>query len=109
MSSGHLNLVNALNQRLLVVQEVSSAQTRSLLNRQLGCGAEFEIQQIEQEIAATGVSDALSKALKDARGRWQKAQAEVAACDSHCAALELRLEELDRWIAAGSSADPNER
>lgn len=109
MSSGQLNLVDALNQRLRFVQEVSSAQARSLLNRQLGGGAEFEIQQIEQEIAATGVSDALRNALKDARERWQKAQAEIAACDSHCAALELRLEELDRWIAASSSAEPNER
>lgn len=109
MNSGHLNLVDALKQRLQVVQEVSSAQARSVLNRQLGGGAEFEIQQIEQEIAATGVSDALRKALKGARERWQKAQAEIAACDSHCAALELRLEELDRWIAASSSAEPNER
>lgn len=109
MSSGHLNLVEALNQRLQVVQEVSSAQSRSVLNRQLGGGAEFEIQQIEQEIASTGVSDALRKTLEDARERWQKAQAEIAACDSHCAALELRLEELDRWIAASSSAEPNER
>lgn len=109
MNSGHLNLVDALNQRLQVVQEVSSAQSRSVLNRQLGGGAEFEIQQIEQEIVATGVSDALSKALEDARERWQKAQAEIAACDAHCAALELRLEELDRWIAASSSAEPNER
>lgn len=109
MSSGQLNLVDALNQRLQVVQQVSSAQARGLLNRQLGGGAEFEIQQIEQEIAATGVSDALSQALNEARARWQKAHAEIAACDSRCAALELRLEELDRWIAAGSSADPNER
>lgn len=109
MSSGHLNLVEALNQRLQLVQEVSSAQSRSVLNRQLGGGAEFEIQQIEREIAATGVSDALSLALKDARERWQSARAEMAACDSRCAALELRLEELDRWIAAGNSADPNER
>lgn len=109
MSSGHLSLVDALNQRLQVVQEVSSAQARSLLNRQLGGGAEFAIQQIEQEIAATGVSDALRKALEDARERWQKAQSEIAACGSRCAALELRLEELDRWIAASSSAEPNER
>lgn len=109
MSSGRLKLVEALNQRLQVVQEVSSAQARSLLNRQLGGGAEFEIQQIELEIAATGVSDALSKALEYARERWQKAQAELAAYDAHCAALELRLEELDRWIAASSSAEPNER
>lgn len=109
MSCGHLNLVEALNQRLQVVQEVSSTQARSLLNRQLGGGAEFEIQQIEREIAATGVSDALSKALGDARERWRNARAEMARCDSHCAALELRLEELDRWIAAGNSADLNER
>lgn len=109
MSSGDLNLVDALNQRLRFVQEVSAAQARSLLNRQLGGGAEFEIQQIEQEIAATGVSDALSMALKDARERWQNAHAEIAACDSHCAALELRLEELDKWIAASSSAEPNKR
>lgn len=109
MSSGHLNLVEALTQRLQVVQEVSLAESRSVLNRQIGGGAEFEIQQIEQEIAAAGVSDALRKALRDARERWQKAQAEVAACDARCAALELRLEELDRLIAANSSAEPNER
>jgi hypothetical protein len=91
-----------LNQRLQLVQEVSSAQARSLLNRQLGGGAEFEIQHIEQEIAATGSSDALTKALEDARERRQRAHAEMAAWDAQCAALELRLEELDGWIAAGS-------
>jgi hypothetical protein len=102
MSFGHLTLVEALNQRLQVVQEVSSAQARGLLSRQLGGGAEFEIQQIEQEIAAKGESHALTKALADARERWQMASTEMAACDAQCAALELRLEELDGWIAASS-------
>ncbi|ANW01706.1 hypothetical protein [Bradyrhizobium icense] len=102
MSISHLSLVEALNQRLQIVQEVSSAQARSLLNRQLGGGAEFEIQQIEQEIAASGPSHALTKALEDAYERRQRAHVEMAACDAQCVALERRLEELDGWIADGS-------
>jgi hypothetical protein len=100
MSDDSPTLAEMLKQRLLVVQEISSAQSRSLLNRQLGGGAEFEIQRVEQEIAATGASHALAKELEDARGRLQNANAKMAACDAHCAALEQRLEELDRWIAA---------
>jgi cell division septum initiation protein DivIVA len=94
-------LVDVLKQRLLVVQEISSAQSRNLLNRQLGGGAEFDIQRIEREIAATGASHALINALEDARERLQEANAGMAACDAHCAALERRLEELDRLIADG--------
>ena len=101
MSGDPSALVEMLKQRLLIVQEISSAQSRSLLNRQLGGGTEFEIQRIEREIAATGASHALAKALEDARERLQNANAGMAACDAHCAALERRLEELDRWIAAG--------
>jgi hypothetical protein len=101
MSAGPVALVEMLAQRLQIVQEISSAQSRNLLNRQLGGGAEFEIQQIEQEIAATGSSHARAKALEDARERLQRASAEMAECDGLCATLELRLEEVDRWIAAG--------
>lgn len=101
MSAGPMALVEMLTQRLQVVQDISSAQSRNLLNRQLGGGAEFDIQRIEQEIATRGPSYALAKALDDARERLRKANTEMAECDAHCAALELRLEELDRWIAAG--------
>jgi hypothetical protein len=94
-------LVDVLKQRLLVVQEISSAQSRNVLNRQLGGGAEFDIQRIEREIAATGASHALINALEDARERLQEANAGMAACDAHCAALERRLGELDRLIADG--------
>ena len=101
MSGDAAALVDVLKQRLLVVQEISSIQSRSLLNRQRSGGAEFEIERIEREIAATGASHALADALKDARERMQQANTELAACDAHCAALELRLEELDRLIADG--------
>ncbi|MFB9267289.1 hypothetical protein ACFFWD_29720 [Bradyrhizobium erythrophlei] len=101
MSAGSLTLVEVLKRRLQVVQEISSAQSRHLLNRQLGGGAEFEIQQIESEIAATGVSEALAASLRDARVRLQEANAAMEACDTECEALESQLEELDRWIAAG--------
>jgi len=101
MSAGSLTLVDMLKQRLQVVQEIASAQSRNLLNRQLGGGAEFEIQRIEQQIAATGWSHALAHTLADARERLQEANAKAAACDADCAALELRLDELDRWIATG--------
>jgi chromosome segregation ATPase len=101
MSGDAPALGDVLKQRLLVVQEMSSTQSRNVLNRQLGGGAEFEIARIEREIAATGASHALIDALKEARKRLQEANAEIEACDAHCAALERRLEELDRWIADG--------
>jgi hypothetical protein len=101
MSGDAPTLVDVLKQRLLVVQEISSTQSRNVLNRQLGGGAEFEIERIEREIAATGASHALTNELKDARERLQGANAEMAACDAHCAVLERRLEELDRLIADG--------
>jgi hypothetical protein len=101
MSGDAPALVDVLKQRLLVVQEISYTQSRNLQNRQLGGGAEFEIERIEREIAATGASDALADALKDARERLQRADIEMAACDAHCAALERRLEELDKLIADG--------
>jgi hypothetical protein len=91
-----------LKERLLLVQEISAAQSRNLLNRQLGGGAEFEIQRVEQDIAATGGSEALAKALEEARECLESANAGIAACDAQCAALERRLEDLDKWIAAGS-------
>jgi hypothetical protein len=100
MSAGRLTVVEMLTQRLQVVQEISAAHSRNLLNRQLSGGAEFEIQGIEQEIAASGGSDALAKSLADARERMQMANAEMVECATHCAALEQRLEELDEWIAA---------
>jgi hypothetical protein len=100
MSTGPTAVVEMLTQRLQVVQEISAIQARNLLNRQLGGGAEFEIQGIEQEIAATGCSSKLARALADARERLQKANAEMAECDAHCAALERCLEQLDRWISA---------
>ncbi len=100
MSAGSLTLVEMLTQRLQVVQEIAAIQSRNLLNRQLGGGAEFEILRIEREIAATGWSHALADALADARERLQEANAQAAACEVECGALELRLEELDRWIAA---------
>jgi hypothetical protein len=100
MSTGSPTLVDVLQQRLQVVQEISSIQSRNLLNRQLGGGAELHLQRIEQEIAAAGSSRALVDALKDARERLENATAAIAACDAHCAALERRLEELDEWIAA---------
>jgi hypothetical protein len=100
MRAGPPTVVEMLIQRLQVVQEISAAQSRNLLNRQLGGGAEFEIQGIEQEIAASGCSRELARTLADARERLRKANAEMAECDAHCAALEQRLEELDRRIAA---------
>ncbi|MBR1025047.1 hypothetical protein JQ559_15195 [Bradyrhizobium viridifuturi] len=100
MSGGPLTVVQMLTQRLQVVQEISAIQSRNLLHRQLGGGAEFEIRGIEQEIAVSGCTHGLAKALADARERLQMASAEIAECDAHCAALEQRLEELDRCIAA---------
>jgi hypothetical protein len=100
MSAGPLTAVEMLTRRLRVVQEISALQSRNLLNRQLSGGVEFEIQGIEQEIAATGGSHELARALADARERFQMANAEMAECDTRCAALEQRLEELDRRIAA---------
>lgn len=101
MRTGPLTVVEMLTQRLQVVQEISAAQSRNLLNRQLSGGAEFDIQGIEQEIAASGCSHELARTLADARERLRKANAAMSECDAHCAALEQRLEELDRWIAAG--------
>lgn len=100
MSTGSPTLVEVLQQRLQIVQEISSVQSRNLLNRQLGGGAELQLQQIEQEIAATGSSHGLVDALEGARERLKNANAAIATCDAHCAALERRLEELDEWIAA---------
>ena len=101
MSAGPLTVVEMLTRRLQVVQEISAVQSRNLLNCQLSGGAEFEIQGIEQEIAAVGGSHERAKALADARERLRKVNAEMAECDAQCAALEQRLEELDRQIAAG--------
>ena len=101
MSEAPPTVVEVLKQRLQVVHEISAVQSRNVLNRQVGGGAEFEVQRIEQEIAATGNSHALTSALEDARARWQRANAEMAACEAHCAELERRLEELDEWISAG--------
>ncbi|MGY4569569.1 hypothetical protein [Bradyrhizobium sp. USDA 3256] len=101
MSDDSPTLVEVLKERLVVVQEMSAAQSRNLLNLQLGGGAEFEIQEIEREIAATGVSHAFAEALEEARARLKNATAGMAVCDAQCAALERRLEDLDRRIAAG--------
>ncbi|MCC8961362.1 hypothetical protein H8A95_03270 [Bradyrhizobium sp. Pear76] len=92
--------IELLKERLAVVQEISAARSRNLLNLQLGGGAEFEIQEIEREIATTGVSHALSEALEEARARLKNAAAGMAACDAQCAVLERRLEDIDRRIAA---------
>ncbi|MCA6100869.1 hypothetical protein ACVIHI_001624 [Bradyrhizobium sp. USDA 4524] len=94
-------LIEVLKERLAVVQEISAAQSRNLLNFQLGGGAEFEIQEIEREIATTGASHALAQALEEARARLKSATAGMAACDTQCAVLERRLDDLDRRIAAG--------
>jgi hypothetical protein len=98
MNAGPLTLVEVLTRRLQVVQEISSAQSRQLFNRQRRGGAEFEIEQIEREIAATGASEALAAALRDARARLWEVNAAMEACDAECAALELQLEDLDRRI-----------
>jgi hypothetical protein len=100
MSDALPTVVEMLHRRLQIVQEISAAQARNVRNRQMGGGAEFEVQRIEQEIAA-GCSQALSSALEDARERLQRANAEIEACEAHCAGLEQCLEELDRRIAAG--------
>ena len=92
-------LVEMLKERLFVVQQISAAQSWNLLNRQLAGGAEFEIQRIEQAIAATGGSHAFVYAIEEAHERLKEAKAGMAACDTQCAALERRLEELDRCIA----------
>ncbi|MCP1767266.1 hypothetical protein [Bradyrhizobium japonicum] len=95
-------LVEMLKERLLVVQQISAAQSWTLLNQQLAGGAEFEIQRIEQEIAATGGSHAFAHAIEEeAHERLKEAKAGMLACDVQCAALERRLEELDRRIATG--------
>ena len=101
MRTGPLTVVEMLTERLQVVQEISAAQSRNLLNHQLSGGAEFDIQGVEREIAASGCSHELARTLADARERLRKANAAMAECDAHCAALEQRLAELDRWIAAG--------
>ncbi|MBR0857088.1 hypothetical protein [Bradyrhizobium liaoningense] len=101
MSADPLTVVEMLTRRLQLVQEISAVQSRNLLNRQHSGGAEFEVQGIEQEIAATGGSHDLAKALADARERFQMANTEMAECDTLCAELEQRLEELDGLIAAG--------
>ena len=95
-----MTALQMLAQRLQIVQEISAVQSRTLLNRQLGGGAEFEIEGIEQKIAASGCSPDRGRALADARERLRRANAEMAECDAHCAVLEQRLEELDRCIAA---------
>ncbi|MHC1949007.1 hypothetical protein IF803_32220 [Bradyrhizobium sp. UFLA06-06] len=100
MSNAPSTLIEVLKERLVVVQQISAAQSRNLLNLQLGGGAEFEIQEIEREIAAAGASRPLAEALEEARARLSSATAGMAACDAQCAALEQRLEDLDRWIAA---------
>ncbi|MGX1104358.1 MULTISPECIES: hypothetical protein [Bradyrhizobium] len=101
MSNAPSTLIEVLKERLVVVQEISAAQSRNLLNLQLGGGAEFEIQEIEREIAAAGVSDTLAKALEEARTRLENVTAGMAASDAQCAALERRLEDIDKRIAAG--------
>ncbi|WP_407193205.1 hypothetical protein [Bradyrhizobium sp. STM 3566] len=93
-------LRDMLNERLRIVQQMSAAQSRSLLNRQLSGGAEFEMQRIESEIAAMGGSLTLSKAFDEARERFEKANAAVATCEAQCVALEAGLEDVDRRIAA---------
>jgi hypothetical protein len=99
MSAGPLTLAEVLKRRLQVVQEISAAQSSQLLNRQRGGGAEFEIEQIECEIAAAGATEPLTAALQGARARLQELNAAMQACDAECAALELQLEDLDRQIA----------
>ncbi|MBR0800676.1 hypothetical protein JQ615_35480 [Bradyrhizobium jicamae] len=101
MSKNPQTLIEVFKERLAVVQEISAAQSRNLLNLQLGGGAQFEIQEIERQMVATGVSHALAEALEQARARLTNATAGMAACDAQCAALERRLEDLDRRIAAG--------
>ena len=101
MSDDLPTVVEMLHRRLQIVHEISAAQSRNVRNRQMGGGAEFEVQRIEQEIAAAGRSQALASALEDARSRLKRANAEMAACEADCAELERCLEELDRRIAAG--------
>jgi hypothetical protein len=101
MTSDPPALVELLRQRLQVVQEISSLQSRNLLNHQVGGGAELEIVQIERDIANEGRSQSLVRALEDARERLQRASDATVECDAHCAVLERRLEELDKCIAAG--------
>ena len=100
MSASPLTVVEMLTQRLQIVQQISAVQSRNLLHRQLSGGAQFEFEGIEQEIAVSGCTHDLAKALADARERFQIANAEIAECDALCAALEQRLEELDKCIAA---------
>ena len=97
-------LVELLKQRLKVVQEISSVQSRNLFNRQLGGGAELEIIQIERDIAAKGSSQSHVETLADARKRRQNADDATLECNAHCAELERRLEQLDRSIAAASGS-----
>ncbi|MDH2380830.1 hypothetical protein [Bradyrhizobium sp. CER78] len=100
MNTAAQTLVDVLNQRLQVVQEIASVQSRNLLHRQRRGGIEVEIQRIEKEIGTAGISDTLAGSLADARDRLQRESTEMAAGDAHCAELERRLEELDRQIAA---------
>lgn len=94
-------LIEELEERLVIVQEISAAQSRNLSNVQLSRGAVLEIVEIEGEIAMTGISDALAEALKQARARLNSATAGMAECSAKCAALERRLDDLDRRIATG--------
>lgn len=95
-------IVHLLTQRLQVVQQISEVQAREVLHQQRRRGVEFELLGVQQEITA-GTSEAREGALQDARKRMQIATAEIAACDALCVELELRLEELDRQIAASRS------
>ena len=94
-------VVEALKERLRVVQEISRLNARHLLNRQACGGAEFEILQVEREIETAGESKLRAAALEGARERRQRATAAMADCDVELAALDLRLADLDRRIAAG--------
>lgn len=104
MSQDRSALVELLKQRLEIVQELSLVQSRGVLNRQRGGGADFEIAQLERKIADGGCSRSFVETLADARERRRKADDAEAECNSRCAELEQRLEQLDRSIAAASSS-----
>ncbi|MDQ0475099.1 hypothetical protein [Labrys wisconsinensis] len=99
MSTPAPGVIEALAERLRVVQAVSQLNARRLLGQQACGGAEFDILRVEREIAAEGEAEHRGAALREAQARRRRAEAAMAACDAELAALDLRLRELDRRIA----------
>ncbi|WP_246767848.1 hypothetical protein [Bradyrhizobium sp. CCBAU 53340] len=80
MSAGSMTALQMLAQRLQIVQEMSAVQSRTLLNRQLGGGAEFEIEGSSKRsrppavrLTAAGPSRMRASAYEGQMPRWRNA------------------------------------